>query len=147
MRRGTWRQLWRATPGVQSGWLPPTEAPAQSWRRPSKSSSPWEVSVRNSSLLARSASLGTRCAKPRWVTNDRRIFFHPERFRSEGAFPAGGVLEVTEYSKSDRHEPTGKLRWRSGARLLTPQRGLRFWRSYGDSGLPKRGPEALQHPR
>mmetsp|Transcript_103339 Transcript_103339/g.308718 ORF Transcript_103339/g.308718 Transcript_103339/m.308718 type:complete len:381 (-) Transcript_103339:84-1226(-) len=82
-----------------------------------------------------------------WVTNDRRIFFHPERFESEGAFPAGGVLEVTEYSKSDRHEPTGKLRWRSGARLLTPQRGLRFWRSYGDSGLPKRGPEALQHPR
>lgn len=46
-----------------------------------------------------------------WVTSDRRAFFHAERFESEGTFPAEGVLEVTDLSKADRHEPTGKLRW------------------------------------
>jgi len=46
-----------------------------------------------------------------WLTEDRRIYFDPERFESRPDFPEDGVLEVVDHSKSDAHEPTGRLVW------------------------------------
>jgi len=49
-----------------------------------------------------------------WLTDERRVFFHAGRFAAAATFPedsSGGVLEVTDYSRADRHDPSGKLRW------------------------------------
>mmetsp|Transcript_117289 Transcript_117289/g.373635 ORF Transcript_117289/g.373635 Transcript_117289/m.373635 type:complete len:641 (+) Transcript_117289:88-2010(+) len=47
-----------------------------------------------------------------WLADDRRVYFDPAKFEAFGDFPASdGVLEVTDYSKVDRHEPTGRLQW------------------------------------
>jgi len=56
-----------------------------------------------------------------WIMGELRVFLHVGNLSSCGAsgpividsFPEGvaGVLEVTDYSKADRHEPTGTLRW------------------------------------
>jgi len=47
-----------------------------------------------------------------WLTEERRTFFHAANFACTAIFPNGeSVLEVTDLSKRDRHEPTGSLRW------------------------------------
>lgn len=49
-----------------------------------------------------------------WVTQERRVFFHAFDFKIDKDFPeaaACGVLEVTDFSRPDKHEPTGRLRW------------------------------------
>lgn len=58
-----------------------------------------------------------------WVTDERRRFFDASKFTSVEHFPRGkdGVLEVTDYSKPDRHEPTGRLRWFDWKVCLVPE--------------------------
>eukprot|EP00419_Tripos_fusus_P073325 CAMPEP_0172899440 /NCGR_PEP_ID=MMETSP1075-20121228/161798_1 /TAXON_ID=2916 /ORGANISM="Ceratium fusus, Strain PA161109" /LENGTH=628 /DNA_ID=CAMNT_0013755427 /DNA_START=17 /DNA_END=1903 /DNA_ORIENTATION=- len=46
-----------------------------------------------------------------WITDQQRIFFNVESFVCSRNFADGGVLEVTDYSRKDKHEPTGNLRW------------------------------------
>jgi len=46
-----------------------------------------------------------------WWLDERRLYFDTSNFVLAETFPAGGVLEVTDYSKVDRHEPTGRLKW------------------------------------
>eukprot|EP00927_Polykrikos_kofoidii_P080070 TRINITY_DN76936_c0_g1_i1.p1 TRINITY_DN76936_c0_g1~~TRINITY_DN76936_c0_g1_i1.p1 ORF type:complete len:747 (-),score=129.87 TRINITY_DN76936_c0_g1_i1:189-2306(-) len=51
-----------------------------------------------------------------WITDDRRVFFDAASFVSSPDFPSAtsdtvGVLEVADFSKPDKHEPSGRLRW------------------------------------
>lgn len=48
-----------------------------------------------------------------WLSQDRRVFFDAKKFACAEKFPIGkgGVLEVTDNSRRDPHEPTGRLRW------------------------------------
>lgn len=46
-----------------------------------------------------------------WVTDQLQIFFDVSSFVCSREFADGGVLEVTDYSRKDKHEPTGNLRW------------------------------------
>jgi hypothetical protein len=64
-------------------------------------------------LAAASAAVGTPPWWVWWITDERRIFFHAERFEISEAFPEadGGALEITDYSRPDAHDPSGRLRW------------------------------------
>ncbi|CAE8600440.1 unnamed protein product, partial [Polarella glacialis] len=48
-----------------------------------------------------------------WINGQCRVFFNAPRFECTSKFPGNGgkVLEVTDLSKADHQEPTGKLRW------------------------------------
>merc|ERR1712194_944706 len=43
----------------------------------------------------------------------RRVFYHAEKCVFSEAFPDadGGAFEITDYSRPDRHDPSGKLCW------------------------------------
>jgi len=45
------------------------------------------------------------------VQNRQRVFFNAQLFASSGKFSDGGVFEVSDFSKPDRHDPSGRLRW------------------------------------
>eukprot|EP00747_Dinoflagellata_sp_TGD_P009697 gnl/TRDRNA2_/TRDRNA2_119211_c1_seq1.p1 gnl/TRDRNA2_/TRDRNA2_119211_c1~~gnl/TRDRNA2_/TRDRNA2_119211_c1_seq1.p1 ORF type:complete len:538 (-),score=94.58 gnl/TRDRNA2_/TRDRNA2_119211_c1_seq1:38-1417(-) len=64
-------------------------------------------------LAAASAAIPSPSWWVWWVSEEHRIFFDTAAFVSVGTFPShsSGVLETQDQSWTDRHEPTGKLRW------------------------------------
>jgi len=64
-------------------------------------------------FLSAAAALPTPCWWCWWLPSGSRVFFNAGQFASATQFSetAGGVLEVTDFSKADRHDPTGRLMW------------------------------------
>jgi len=69
-----------------------------------------------------------------WMTDEHRAFFDAAGFASSASFGdcGGGVLEITDLSKADRNDPSGKLKWLDwrvdlitgeGALASAPKRG------------------------
>jgi len=49
-----------------------------------------------------------------WVTDSRRVYLDAHTLSSRSNFPEGpdaSVLEITDNSKRDHHDPSGRLRW------------------------------------
>lgn len=66
-------------------------------------------------VLFAAAAAGIPEATSQWwswcLDGNRRVFFDPSAFACRSEFPEGGVLQVTDLSKRDKHEPSGRLVW------------------------------------